>query len=348
MFQFSDSESKDSEDGIRFKTDSTRDKSKTEKSKRSSTSSTRRRSTNESRRESSSADYRKHSRRSRSSDRRRHRRSRERSPRVNIKIKRSSKANHLRSYSSDSLSLSDEEVHRKKYPLKKSSSNIHRKRRSSSKHRDSSSKQTDDGKASTRDRADENKRKRSIEARDTHRSGSGDTINKSNCQPIALSSDQVCNSTLGPALPPHLLNTSLTTEGNSTRDIAVEQKALHMVSESNSRKLEKSIIGPYLPPHVKKHLLENPSREDSVKVENKDSDNDDVYGPLPPGLSSTSKAHTALEERALQMKLNSLNPKEKIKGREEWMLELPEVKAANLGLGSRHFRSKIGPDLSDR
>lgn len=37
------------------------------------------------------------------------------------------------------------------------------------------------------------------------------------------------------------------------------------------------------------------------------------------------------------------------KGRETWMLELPDVKtAASIGLGPRKFKTKEGPDMSDR
>lgn len=36
-------------------------------------------------------------------------------------------------------------------------------------------------------------------------------------------------------------------------------------------------------------------------------------------------------------------------GREEWMMELPEVKkVTDLGLGARQFRASEGPDFSDR
>lgn len=34
--------------------------------------------------------------------------------------------------------------------------------------------------------------------------------------------------------------------------------------------------------------------------------------------------------------------------REEWMTELPEIKGVNLGLGPRKFRTRAGPDFSDR
>lgn len=106
-----------------------------------------------------------------------------------------------------------------------------------------------------------------------------------------------------------------------------------------------SCIGPTLPPHLREKLLEEAEKSTSIA----DEDDDDAFGPLPPGVASNSAAQRALEERALQMRLDSLNPVENnVPNREEWMLELPEVHAGNLGLGPRQFRAKSGPDMSDR
>lgn len=79
------------------------------------------------------------------------------------------------------------------------------------------------------------------------------------------------------------------------------------------------------------------------------SDDDECYGPLPINSTFQSKAHIALEERALQIKLDSLE-KDGKDGvvREEWMIELPEVHSRNLGLGPRQFRANPRPDFSDR
>ncbi|GLV39194.1 uncharacterized protein CBL_06244 [Carabus blaptoides fortunei] len=76
---------------------------------------------------------------------------------------------------------------------------------------------------------------------------------------------------------------------------------------------------------------------------------DDMIGPLPAGHSGKNSSYNELEERALQMKIDSLNQSNDNRTvREEWMLELPQVRAANLGLGPRQFRAKGVPDMSDR
>lgn len=79
------------------------------------------------------------------------------------------------------------------------------------------------------------------------------------------------------------------------------------------------------------------------------TDDNEFYGPLPLNHTSTSVAHIALEERALQLKLGYLqdNKNDHI-SRETWMTELPDARARNLGLGPRHFRATPAPDLSDR
>lgn len=83
------------------------------------------------------------------------------------------------------------------------------------------------------------------------------------------------------------------------------------------------------------------------------SDDDGGYGPLPAGeKTKLSDAHQRLEERALEMKIKSIDGQSlsdsKTKSREQWMLELPEGKAKYLGLEARSFRAKAGPDMSDR
>lgn len=129
---------------------------------------------------------------------------------------------------------------------------------------------------------------------------------------------------IGPALPPHLQKSS---------------------TESQNEKSCEKIIGPSLPQHLRQQLSE--AHCSSVN-ENFNEEEDDSYGPLPIG-AALSKSHIELEERALQLKIDQLNPQGVAEPtREEWMLELPAVKAANLGLGQRTFRMKAGPDMSDR
>lgn len=330
MYQFSDSESKDSDDGIRFKTDSTRNKN----SNNVSSSSTQR-NTERSRHAEDSPRRRRRRSRSRSSDRRRRHRSRERTHRDKERSE---------SKKSESLSLSDEEVDRKKYPLKRKSSKHHRRRRSRSRRRESRHKENE-GRVK-----DDNKSKNFQEASDDRTDPPDILVKKDN------NVDQ-SESCLGPALPPHLLDEKPPqigppqTEKKTVAESACIGPALppHLLKTTTTTheptlppQNEQICIGPILPSHLRQKLQEE---SEQVKLEN----DEDVYGPLPPGMSASSAAHVALEERALQMKLDAFNPsEEKVKVREEWMLELPDVKAARLGLGPRQFRSRAGPDLSDR
>lgn len=373
MYQFSDSESKDSEDGIRFKTDSTRNKNSNVSSSSSQKNSERNRNA-----ENSPRRRRRHSR-SRSLDRRRRHRSRERSHRDKESSKRS-----------ESLSLSDEEVDRKKHPLKRKSSKHHRRRRSRSGSRRRESRHRDGRRVESEGRLkDDNKNKNFQEASDDR----GDPP-----------------SVLGPALPPHLkkdisendntqekpANSLKETNENNIKQTKTEFTVIGPNLPTRSpemQKVETSCIGPVLPPHLQENIgpalppdfqeksqqnddttetigptlpsylqeqtCENPKTigptlpshlrkklEEEADEQNRD---EEVYGPLPPGMSAHSAAHVALEERALQMKLSALDPvKEKAEVREEWMLELPDVKAAHLGLGPRQFRGRAGPDLTDR
>lgn len=128
--------------------------------------------------------------------------------------------------------------------------------------------------------------------------------------------------TIGPVLPPHLQKPII--------DNDVDQTAETQAG---------TVIGPTLPTHLRKQLAEASVQEDN---------DDDCYGPLPQGAALT-RSHLELEERSLQLKINQLNPEGPDEPkREEWMLELPAVRAANLGLGPRTFRMKGTPDLSDR
>lgn len=109
-----------------------------------------------------------------------------------------------------------------------------------------------------------------------------------------------------------------------------------------------------MPEHLRKKLLEDSDRYantdavDEIQI----SDDDDAYGPVPENSEKATISHRRLEERALKMKIDSLdgdksNDHQK-DGREEWMLKLPDAKAKHLGLTSRQFRAREGPDLSDR
>lgn len=148
--------------------------------------------------------------------------------------------------------------------------------------------------------------------------------------------------TFGPILPKKMCGTILPTEKES--------------SDS-----EEESYGPTLPPKTdtssseSKNRVFGPTIPDSVRFqapEESDSDDDEQFGPLPSDHMVNSRAkqiQDELEYRALQIKMNSANPQNEVdKEREEWMLELPDVKQIAQTLGPRQFRAKQGPDMSDR
>lgn len=145
--------------------------------------------------------------------------------------------------------------------------------------------------------------------------------------------------TYGPSLPP---------SNNDKKPEVLDEQAF--IGPALPAKTEP--YGPSLPPKSKKQTCIGPALPPGFKpIEapaESDSD-DDVIGPLPEGHASSSLSHKLLEERALEMKIRKLTPAgPEAPVREEWMLELPEVRAASLGLGPRQFRTKMGPDMSDR
>uniref|UniRef100_A0A1B6LY21 DUF3752 domain-containing protein n=1 Tax=Graphocephala atropunctata TaxID=36148 RepID=A0A1B6LY21_9HEMI len=120
-------------------------------------------------------------------------------------------------------------------------------------------------------------------------------------------------------------------------------------------KLELHSYGPALPPTCKKDALEGPALP--LDIANKleetsgdDSEDDDMVGPQIEG--KMSKSQYLLEIRAWDIKRKLDEEKsgtsKMVEKREEWMLELPPEKAANLGLGPRSFRMKQAPDMSNR
>ncbi|KAK5645788.1 hypothetical protein RI129_004252 [Pyrocoelia pectoralis] len=130
---------------------------------------------------------------------------------------------------------------------------------------------------------------------------------------------------IGPTLPPHLLNRNSDSVTPSPP------------SSPDSKSVSDDLYGPSLPPHLRKPAAVDDTNDDSV-----------TYGPLPPGVVGT-RAHQALEERSIELKLGYLDTdKKESTVREEWMLELPSAGGSKLGLGPRQFRKNAGPDLSDR
>ena len=148
----------------------------------------------------------------------------------------------------------------------------------------------------------------------------------------------------GPALPPPTVKkpddkqTSRPSKRKSTTPVDYKPKS--------------GPIGPSLP---KDFCI--PTEE--AQVENYDvitSDEDDnIIGPLPASAEMT-EWDLELEKRKIEIKLQQLDRRmmamtgdPDIKQREEWMLELPEIrKVPDMGLSSRQFRKNDRPDFSDR
>lgn len=175
----------------------------------------------------------------------------------------------------------------------------------------------------------------------------------------------------GPALPPHLekrfrKSLSPASEGpslppqlrNKSRNIGKKFVIIFLLLIINLLKYYKNynnscrfFTGPSIPENMRKVLAE--SSEADREVLKYESSDDDGIGPLPVGAKDKwSEAHQRLEERAMEMKIKTLDghslQNSNIKSREQWMLELPEGKAKYLGLEARSFRAKAGPDMSDR
>lgn len=145
----------------------------------------------------------------------------------------------------------------------------------------------------------------------------------------------------GPALPPHL-------EKRFRKSLSPSSEGPSLPPQLRNKSRN---IGPSIPENMRKVLAE--SSEADREVLKYESSDDDGIGPLPVGAKDKwSEAHQRLEERAMEMKIKTLDghslQNSNIKSREQWMLELPEGKAKYLGLEARSFRAKAGPDMSDR
>uniref|UniRef100_R4FMH0 DUF3752 domain-containing protein n=1 Tax=Rhodnius prolixus TaxID=13249 RepID=R4FMH0_RHOPR len=170
------------------------------------------------------------------------------------------------------------------------------------------------------------------------------------------------NRIIGPALP----------DGYRSRRRSISQeeqlKKGQRISKSDSdedRKCERTnLIGPTLPfreslppsvesPEDDKGEAYGPALPPPLPATTSNRLEDPVIGPLPQGMELDDRVQRILEERAqslrYQMENKDFDDNSEKKGRETWMLELPDVKtAASIGLGPRKFKTKEGPDMSDR
>lgn len=94
--------------------------------------------------------------------------------------------------------------------------------------------------------------------------------------------------------------------------------------------------------------------EDHCDLISSDDDSAMTIGPLP-ASAEMSERDLELEKRKIEIKLKQLDARMEAvnssdaKHREEWMLELPEIKKVpDMGLSARQFRKNARPDFSDR
>ncbi|XP_043521099.1 uncharacterized protein LOC122534488 [Frieseomelitta varia] len=188
--------------------------------------------------------------------------------------------------------------------------------------------------------------------------------------------------TYGPALPPQLtVDSSISMESdedvhfigpclskNDAQDTSArtEKDTLHSINQDNIMQNDTDVVfGPALPPHLLKQKYNNetntkimgPTLPNTITLFNdnevnqiESEDEDEGIGPLPvnhPALDS-NYVQRQLEQRAQLIKNEQKNEDSKVNQREEWMIELPPTQIDNLGLTSRKFRMRAGPDMSDR
>lgn len=333
----SDSDTSDSDSGIRFKTASTRFKSdgadkygSSARSSRSldtgSSSNSRRRSRSRDRDRRRTSDRRSKSRsRSRSRDRRRRRDDRRHRSRTRSPSKRSS--HDRRDYRSKSSSKASSHSN----STKETFSSVEPSKVEPTKVLDISVS--------------------SLSSQDDH-----------------LGKDDAPDDQFGPALPPSMLNKAPEPEPSveeEKTEIIGPALPPHLIArklqdESHSPEHNQPSIGPALPPAgftpAKNATGDSSESELSPFSEEEDEpdaaeNDDDLIGPMPG--TSTSKAQLELEKRALEMKLRRFDDDDSkpsnATAREDWMLELPDIrKVADMGLGARQFRTREKLEIGDR
>ncbi|KAK2723126.1 hypothetical protein QYM36_001716 [Artemia franciscana] len=145
-------------------------------------------------------------------------------------------------------------------------------------------------------------------------------------KPLHLVSTSQGENVYGPALPPSLKNEDI---------LAKETIPNPLTSESDS--VEDDLYGPPLPPHLLKKAT-------ILSKTNESESDDEVYGPLPANKTGGYDELEEVEKRARLMKDKLLGDQNTKKSRETWMLELPEAKAKQFGLGPRTFSKKQASD----
>ncbi|XP_035782845.1 GPALPP motifs-containing protein 1-like [Anopheles albimanus] len=157
---------------------------------------------------------------------------------------------------------------------------------------------------------------------------------------------------IGPALPPHLLARQ-TEQQDEDREEKDERSVigpalppgmkLPEAPPSHDHATSDSELSPFSEP------------EENDEPDDDGDDDDEMIGPLPG--TSGSRANVELEQRALEMKIRQIESaatgangdREQPKAREDWMLELPDIrKISDMGLGARQFRTREKQEIGDR
>ncbi|XP_043787336.1 putative uncharacterized protein DDB_G0282499 [Apis laboriosa] len=208
------------------------------------------------------------------------------------------------------------------------------------------------------------------------------SLHLNNCNSVKVIDINEKITTYGPALPPQL-KTDPSNNMESNKDFIgpclpknnarninekIEKDTVNNISRDNIIQDDVSyldIFGPALPPHLLKQKYNDDMNTKIIgpilpntamlfhnyEINQIESEDEDGIGPLPanhPALENNF-VYKQLEQRAQQIKNEQKDEDYGILNqREEWMTELPPSQINNLGLTSRKFRMRAGPDMSDR
>ncbi|ETN64612.1 hypothetical protein AND_003647 [Anopheles darlingi] len=162
--------------------------------------------------------------------------------------------------------------------------------------------------------------------------------------------EEYAKSVIGPALPPHLLARK-TEHHDEDREEKIERCAIGPALPPGMKLPEAAPSHDHATSDSELSPFSEPEQDD----EPEDDDDDEMIGPLPG--TSGSRANVELEQRALEMKIRQIESaaigangdREQPKAREDWMLELPDIrKISDMGLGARQFRTREKQEIGDR
>ncbi|XP_050098481.1 GPALPP motifs-containing protein 1 [Anopheles aquasalis] len=157
---------------------------------------------------------------------------------------------------------------------------------------------------------------------------------------------------IGPALPPHLLARK-TEHQDEEREEKTDRGAIGPALPPGMKLPEAQPSHDHATSDSELSPFSEPEQDD--EPDGDDGEDDEMIGPLPG--TSGSRANVELEQRALEMKIRQIETaatgangdREQPKAREDWMLELPDIrKISDMGLGARQFRTREKQEIGDR